>query len=63
MQWVIPKKSVHTPTNREVDVAKSQKKPIVNTMKIHEKPEREKNHGERTSTMLMAITIAFSEFG
>ena len=41
VQWAIPKESVHD-QNREVDVIKSQKKPIANTMNYVKNPKRKK---------------------
>jgi len=49
--------------NRKVNVAKLEKKPTANTVKIREKPERKKiTDGERNFTMSMAITKGFSGF-
>jgi len=45
-----------------VNVAKLQKKPVANTMKIRENPKK-KLRRDRTSTMLMVITFVFSRFG
>jgi len=54
-----------------VDVAKSHKKSITNTVKTRENPKGEKPHRERererererASIMLMTITIVFYGFG
>ena len=50
--------------NWEVDVIKSREKAIANTVNYEEKPKWGKNHekGERSFTILMAITIGFSRF-
>ena len=59
MQWVSPMESVHTP-KQESECCQIIEKPITNAMKICDKPERD--HGEKSSTMSIAITIRFFGF-
>ena len=52
-----------THQNKEVNIAKSKKKSIANTMKICEKSKTKKSRRERNFTMSIAITKGFFEFG